>query len=85
MEYLDLVNSFVNDSVGTLNSEVINFVDYKSQYYDINVFKSKFGKYLLQDETVHIIIKNFMIHYEIWNYYMIKELFEILLEMKLVK
>jgi hypothetical protein len=85
MEYLDLVNSFVKDSVGTLNSEVIIFVDYKSQYYDINVFISVFAKYLVQNETVRIIIKNFMKHYEIWNYYMIKELFKILLEMKLIK
>ena len=58
---IDITKHFVEEAYGVLNEEVISFVDYKKDLYDLNLFLT------------------------IFNYYMIKNIFKLLLNNNLIK
>lgn len=62
---------------------VILFVDYKKDYYTLDLFVSVFNEYLKNEAKSEI--ENFMKDYKQWNYYIIKELFRLLKSKYLLK
>ena len=80
---IDITKHFVEEAYGVLNEEVISFVDYKKDYYTLDLFVSVFNEYLKDEAKSEI--ENFMKDYKQWNYYMIKELFRLLKSKYLLK
>ena len=83
MKNEEIINYFICDAYGLLNEEVILFVDYKKDYYTLDLFVSVFNEYLKDEAKSEI--ENFMKDYKKWNYYMIKELFRLLKSKDLLK
>ena len=79
----EIINYFIGDAYGPLNGEVILFVDYKKDYYTLDLFVSVFNEYLKDEAKSEI--ENFMKDYKQWNYYIIKELFRLLKSKYLLK
>ena len=79
----EIINYFIDDAYGPLNVDVILFVDYKKDYYTLDLFVNAFNKYLKDEAKSEI--ENFMKDYKQWNYYMIKELFRLLKSKHLLK
>lgn len=82
---IDITKHFVEEAYGVLNEEVISFVDYKKDLYDLNLFLTIFNEYIIDNDTSRKLINNFMANYKKWDYYMIKNIFKLLLNNNLIK
>ena len=56
---IDITKHFVEEAYGILNEEVISFVDYKKDYYTLDLFVSVFNEYLKDEAKSEI--ENFII------------------------